>query len=156
MLTRLVRTAAEAVPLSLAGILALAGTLPLNAGQKVALPSGEVLHVGVQPGHTYKPNSSGKTSLEIAENENGMHSIVWHLVAGKHFKWDESNPKYSRNAVVRWLNSTPGETYVLARMTDTRDPFGVFPNGLRLLNEEFGLDNLPRLNVYITQHLNPE
>jgi hypothetical protein len=156
MLKHVVRAGVETAPLLLAGILALAGALPTNASQKVALPNGEVLHFGAQSGHTHKPKTSGKTSLEIAENENGISSIVWHIVAGRNFEWDESNHKYSRNAVIRWLNSAPGERYVLAKMTDTRNPFGVFPNGLRLLNDEFGLDRLPELNEYITQHLSPQ
>jgi hypothetical protein len=114
---------------------------------QVALPNGEVLDLGTRSAKHIR------SSTEIAEDGHGISSIVWHIVAGRPFEWDERNPQYSRRAVIGWLNSSHGEKYVLNRMTDTKDPFGVFPNWLGNLNNEFGSDRFPELDKYITQQL---
>jgi hypothetical protein len=128
------RAAGKTAALLLAWILALTGPLPANAGQKVALPNGQVLTFGAQSAHKTKT----ERSTDIMQKERGPGSVAWHILAGRPaIIWDPGD----KEVVASWMRSNAGQAVINKWMTrgDTRGR--VFYNADVVLKNYFGVSS---------------
>lgn len=94
--------------LLLAGILVLAGPIPVNAqSQKVALPNGEVLHFNGKGG------SIPEHSTDVMNKWGGPVSVAWRILMGRPIVWDAGD----KETVAKWIGSPNGQVTIRAWMT---------------------------------------
>jgi hypothetical protein len=107
-------------------ILALTGLQPAGADQKVAIPNGKVLHFG----------GTGSThSTNIMREGSGPPSVLWYILNEKSVAWDPGD----KEEVVRWMNSSVGQSMV-RRWMERGDSHGtVYPDADTKLRNYFGI-----------------
>ena len=121
------RAAGKAAPLFFVGMLALTWSLPVGAVQKVALPNGEVLHLGDKGG------LNPQHSTDIMKKELGPRSILWRVLMGVPFIWDSGD----KEVVFSWMNSRDGQAQIKGWMTKGDTHGTVFHNADVILKNYF-------------------
>ena len=128
------RTAGKTATLLLAWTFALPGPLPVNAGQRVALPNGKVLTFGAQSGRKTKV----ERSTDIMQREHGPGSVAWHILAGRPtIIWDPGD----KEVVVSWMRSNAGQAVINKWMTKGDTHGTVFHNADVILKNYFSISS---------------